>query len=51
MKEQTANIFNYEFKWSPKKKKAAEKMYKDECCEKYMKKGEKKCKKCPKRAA
>ena len=46
-KQQSSDIFNYDFDWyQPKSKKKV----KDECCEKYKKKGEKKCKNCPKRA-
>ena len=47
-KKKTTDIFNYDFEWSPSKKKRE---VKDECCKKYKKKGEKKCKSCPKRAA
>jgi hypothetical protein len=44
-KKQASNIFKYDFGWyEPKSKKT-----KDECCEKYKKKGEKKCKNCPNR--
>jgi len=45
------DIFNYDFNWQETSKKEFKKVLKDECCEKYKKKGEKKCKKCPKRVA
>lgn len=45
----TTSIFNYDFDWPPSTKKKAKKEGKEECCEKYKKKGEKKCKNCPKR--
>jgi hypothetical protein len=45
----TASIFNYDFDWTSSKKKKSQKESKEECCKKYKKKGEKKCKNCPKR--
>ena len=51
MAERQINIFEYNFNWIPDKKGGSKNKYKDECCDKYLKKGEKKCKKCPKRAA
>ncbi len=47
-KFKSVDIFNYDFNWSKPKKKD---IVKYECCEKYKKKGEKKCKRCPKRVA
>lgn len=44
-----SGIFNYDFDWEQSKKKNAKEKPKEECCEKYKKKGEKKCKNCPKR--
>jgi len=45
------SIFNYDFEWVRLKKKKTKNEVKDECCEKYKKKAEKKCKSCPKRVA
>lgn len=48
MKKSKSDIFNYNFDWyNPKKKKSFTHDLKDECCEKYKKKGEKHCKNCP----
>lgn len=52
MKEkETSDIFNYDFDWYVPKKKKSTREVKEICCEKYLKKGEKKCKSCPKRVA
>jgi len=45
LKEKQKSIFNYDFDWESITKEST----KDICCEKYKKKGEKKCKNCPKR--
>jgi len=45
-KKKITDIFNYEFDWVKLKNNSK---VKDECCEKHKKKGEKKCKSCPKR--
>jgi ferric iron reductase protein FhuF len=45
LNKKTNDIFNYDFEWIPSKKE----LLKDTCCEKFKKKGEKKCKNCPKR--
>jgi len=50
-KKKTSDIFNYDFDWYQPKKKKSKSKIKEECCKKYKKKGEKKCKSCPKRAA
>lgn len=42
-------IFNYDFNWEKPEGKKSKGGNKDECCKKYKKKGEKKCKSCPKR--
>ena len=44
-----SNIFNYDFDWSKLKDNVSNKNTKEICCKKYKKKGEKKCKNCPKR--
>lgn len=42
-----SDIFNYDFYWwQPSKNKIIDGI-KDECCEKYKKKKEKRCKNCP----
>ena len=43
------DIFNYNFEWEQPSNKKNKGKIKDECCKKYQKKGEKKCKSCPKR--
>ena len=48
-KKKTTDIFNYDFDWVKSGEKKVKNSSKDECCEKYKKKGEKKCKSCPKR--
>jgi hypothetical protein len=48
-KKQASNIFNYDFGWDEPTQGKSKKKVKDECCEKYKKKGEKKCKSCPNR--
>lgn len=42
-------IFNYDFDWDKTLKSNSKNELKDVCCKKYKKKGEKKCKKCPKK--
>jgi ferric iron reductase protein FhuF len=46
-KKKTTDIFNYDFDWVKPKVNKIKNDTKDECCKKYKKKGEKKCKKCP----
>jgi len=49
-KKTSSDIYNYDFNWQkPSKKKKSKGALKEECCKKYKKKGEKKCKNCPKR--
>jgi hypothetical protein len=48
-KKKTLDIFNYDFDFQQSSQKKGKKTPKEECCEKYKKKGEKKCKSCPKR--
>ena len=45
----SSDIFNYDFNWVKPKDKKSKGETKDECCKKYKKKGENKCKSCPKR--
>ena len=45
-----SNIFNYDFDWGKLKNNVSNKDIKETCCKNYKKKGEKKCKNCPKRA-
>lgn len=47
--QKTINIFNYDFDWKKSKQKKVKSKVKEDCCKKYKKKGEKKCKSCPKR--
>ena len=44
----TSDIFNYDFDWYNPEKNISNKDVKEKCCKKYKKKGEKKCKSCPK---
>jgi len=50
-KKTSSDIFNYNFNWYKTSKKQSKGEPKEECCKKYKKKGEKKCKNCPKRVA
>ena len=50
-KSNSSDIFNYDFNWVKPKGKKSKGETKDECCKKYKKKGENKCKSCPKRWA
>jgi hypothetical protein len=50
MNKKDPDIFNYDFPNMKSNKKSSKKEVKDECCEKYKKKGEKKCKSCPNRS-
>jgi hypothetical protein len=43
------DIFNYEFNWDAPNEVDLLIEYKEVCCEKFKKKGERKCKRCPKR--
>jgi len=47
--QKTSDIFNYDFDWVKPKQKKVKSKVKEDCCKKYKKKGEKKCKSCPKR--
>ena len=45
----SSDIFNYDFDWYFPNSTDAIEDFKEECCKKYKKKGERKCNKCPKR--
>jgi len=47
----TSTIFNYDFEWFNKNRCDTKNSIKEACCKKYKKKGEKKCKNCPKLSA
>jgi len=49
-KPKSLDIFNYEFDWNPSIKTKLKADPKSDCCKKYKKKGENKCKNCPKRS-